>query len=336
MRKTPPGDFVVGRPPWQAALMKVTVIGGGVSGLTTAVRLREAGHEADIVTAALHGHTTSIYAAAIWWPVMIEPQEVIAPMAIEGLRVFEQLAAEGVPGIEIMPISEYSSTPLTAGLWADGVTGLRLLDAHEVPDPYVAGITIMGPRIDPTRYLPWLEERLASVGGTIELLPAPLTSLDQLFDTTEVVVNCTGLGARTLVGDSSMYPIRGQVVAIDEPNVDEGRADEIGDRDISYVFPREREVIVGGTFWYGDWSTVPDARQTERILRDAHRLYPGIDTSRVLDVRVGLRPGRPTPRIEREDTTRGPVVHNYGHSGNGYTLSWGSAARVTALVDALG
>jgi D-amino-acid oxidase len=315
--------------------MRITVVGGGVSGLTTALRLRQDGHEADIVTAARHPHTTSIYAAAIWWPVMIEPQEVIAPIALDGLRTFEQLAADGVPGIRIMQISEYSARPITPGPWTTGVTGLRMLGPEDVPEPYVAGVTITAPRIDPTVYLPWLEQQLDDSGATIELLETPLGSLEPLFDAADVVVNCTGLGARTLVRDTSLYPIRGQVVAIDDPSVDEGRVDEIGDRDLSYVFPREREVIVGGTFWYGDWSTVPDDRQTERILHDVHRLYPGIDTSRVREVRVGLRPGRPTPRIEAEHTEHGPVIHNYGHAGNGYTLSWGSAARVSALVDAL-
>ena len=98
------------------------------------------------------------------------------------------------------------------------------------------------------------------------------------------------------------------------------------------MFPRESEVIVGGTYWYGDWSTVPDEAQTRRILDDAAEVYPGIDVGDVIESRVGLRPGRPTPRIELESTPAGRVVHNYGHAGNGYTLSWGSAGRVVDLV----
>ncbi len=315
--------------------MRITIVGSGVSGLTSALRLLDDGHEIRVVTAAPSDRSTSIYAAAIWWPVTTEPQEVIAPMALEGLRVFERLAEEGVPGIRIMQVSEFSSRRITPGLWTEGITGLRFLGPDDVPDPYVSGVTMICPRIDPNLYLPWMERRLADDDTAVTVLDAPLTSLAPLFDDADVVVNCTGLGARTLVDDRSMYPIRGQIVAIDDPGIDEGRADEIGDRDISYVFPREREVIVGGTFWYGDWSTIPDDGQTERMLRDAHRLYPGIDTSRVHEVRVGLRPGRPTPRIETEHTDRGPVVHNYGHAGHGYTLSWGSANKVAAEVAAL-
>lgn len=314
-------------------MMRIIVVGGGVSGLTTAHQLLRSGWDVEIRTAAPALQSTSRYAAAIWWPVMIEPQDIIAPMAIDGLRTFERLAEEGVPGIKVMPITEYSLRKVTPGPWADGVTGLEIMGADEVPDPYVSGLTMTVPRVDPTRYLPWLEGRTAALGGSIEILDSPITDLEPLLGECDVVVNCTGLGARSLVGDTTMYPIRGQVVAIEDPGVVEGRVDEVGDRDISYVFPRTDEVIVGGTFWYGDWSTVPDDAQTERILRDAPKVYPGIDVSRVKEVRVGLRPGRPTPRIEAEYTDAGPIVHNYGHGGNGYTLSWGSANKVVDAVN---
>lgn len=316
--------------------MDIIVAGAGVSGLTTTLQLRRAGHDANIRAAAAAFDSTSIYAAAIWFPVMIEPQDVISPMAIEGLRIFEQLASEGVPGIEVMPITEYSTGVFTPGLWAEGVTGFRLLEEDEVPDPYVSGVTMTVPRIDPTRYLPWLEDQVRETGGRIEILDAPLQHLDPLFDEAAVVVNCTGLGARTLADDPGVYPVRGQVVAVDDPGIGEGRVGGIvGDRNLSYVFPRTDEVIVGGTFWYGDWSRIPDDAQTTRILRDAPTLLPGLDTTRVKDVRVGLRPGRATPRIESEHTERGPIIHNYGHGGNGYTLSWGAANRVVRLVGSL-
>jgi D-amino-acid oxidase len=48
----------------------------------------------------------------------------------------------------------------------------------------------------------------------------------------------------------------------------------------------------------------------------------------VLRDQTGLRPVRPTVRVERE----GRVVHNYGHGGAGYTLSWGCAQEVVRLL----
>ncbi|HEX7948582.1 MAG TPA: FAD-dependent oxidoreductase [Phenylobacterium sp.] len=47
---------------------------------------------------------------------------------------------------------------------------------------------------------------------------------------------------------------------------------------------------------------------------------------RIFDVTVCLRPFRATgPRIEAEQVGDALVVHNYGHGGSGWSLSWGSA-----------
>jgi len=54
---------------------------------------------------------------------------------------------------------------------------------------------------------------------------------------------------------------------------------------------------------------------------------------------AGLRPGRKEKiRVEIEtQVTRYsvPVIHNYGHSGNGWTLHWGCAGDVVAMVQKL-
>ncbi|MEU8356271.1 FAD-dependent oxidoreductase [Nonomuraea sp. NPDC048882] len=51
---------------------RVVVVGAGVSGLTTAVVLAEAGHNVHVITAELPG-VTSLAAGAMWGPYLVEP-----------------------------------------------------------------------------------------------------------------------------------------------------------------------------------------------------------------------------------------------------------------------
>jgi hypothetical protein len=53
---------------------------------------------------------------------------------------------------------------------------------------------------------------------------------------------------------------------------------------------------------------------------------------RVFDVTVCLRPFRAAgPRIETEQVGDTRVVHNYGHGGSGWSLSWGSGALAVQM-----
>jgi glycine/D-amino acid oxidase-like deaminating enzyme len=55
-------------------------------------------------------------------------------------------------------------------------------------------------------------------------------------------------------------------------------------------------------------------------------------TDRIIDIAVCLRPFRPAgPRVDTERLGDTLVVHNYGHGGSGWSLSWGSSARAVRL-----
>ncbi len=54
----------------------------------------------------------------------------------------------------------------------------------------------------------------------------------------------------------------------------------------------------------------------------------------VLGQRVGLRPGRTEVRLEIEELPGGrALIHDYGHGGRGFTLSWGCAEEVLKLAE---
>ena len=172
-------------------------------------------------------------------------------------------------------------------------------------------------------YLEWLRRRLAELGGTLTRM-----SLPALPQTDGVVVNCAGLGSRLLAGDRDVRPVRGQVVLVAGVELDRWWLDAAGP---TYVVPRSHEVVVGGTDEIDDWSRTASPETATEILQRATRLVPELAGGRVVGHRVGLRPVRPTVRLE----TEGRVVHCYGHGGAGVTLSWGCADEVAGLVDDL-
>lgn len=59
-----------------------------------------------------------------------------------------------------------------------------------------------------------------------------------------------------------------------------------------------------------------------------------ISEDRLMRITVCSRPFRPAgPRIERERFGEKTVIHNYGHGGSGWSLSWGCAEHAVALTE---
>lgn len=321
---------MAGRRAVYAVAMHVTVVGAGVSGLTTAAALVEAGWSVDIVARERHPDTVSVVAAAIWTTTTAEPQVRVRQWALTTRERFATIAADSSSGIAPLMQREFERVD-PGPLWWESTPFVRRLGDHELPPEYAAGFEIDGFIVEPPIYLDWLTSRLVDQGVTITT--NAVTSLEDLE--ADVIVNCAGLAARDLVGDDTMFPIRGQVVAVANPGINEGVSDESDADRVAYIYPRSNEVILGGARQIGNEQMVPDDDLTARILSDGARLDPRVSDAEVLDVRVGLRPGRPEVRVEAGVLGDGrPVVHNYGHSGAGFLLSWGCALDVVDLVTA--
>jgi D-amino-acid oxidase len=168
------------------------------------------------------------------------------------------------------------------------------------------------------------------LGG--EIARREVGSLDEPLAEVGVVVNCAGLGARQLVGDDQVYPVRGQIVRVEPLPVDRILLDEDEERGLTYIVPRSADCILGGTAELNNWSLEPDMATAQAIIERCARLVPEVREARVLGHMVGLRPGRDAVRLEAERKDGGLVVHNYGHSGAGITLSWACAEEVAGLV----
>ena len=72
---------------------RVTVVGAGVIGLSSALRLLEAGHRVDVLARELPRETTSAVAAAIWYPYRAGPLERVLAWSRTSYDVFAAMAA---------------------------------------------------------------------------------------------------------------------------------------------------------------------------------------------------------------------------------------------------
>ena len=301
-----------------------------MAGLTTAISLAEAGLATRVVAAAPPSATTSAAAGAIWGPVRCGPPERCYPWARTGLEVLSSLAGEPGSGVHYLTGREVCAEVAAPPGWANQLPSLRVLDPAELPARFASGWTYTAPAVNMPVYLEYLLRRYEGLGGSVT--SGTVTSLDSVQ--APVVVNCTGIGARTLVPDDSLVPVRGQVVVVENPGIGEFYINhKDGGTDYVYLFPHDDVVILGGQAEEGaaDWAPRPGVR--ERILRDCAAAFPSLRGARVVAERVGLRPVRPSVRLEPEALPGGRILwHNYGHGGAGVTLSWGCAAEVTSAV----
>ncbi|MDP3518522.1 MAG: FAD-dependent oxidoreductase [Pseudohongiella sp.] len=86
---------------------------------------------------------------------------------------------------------------------------------------------------------------------------------------------------------------------------------------------------------------IPAAHATEasaHLLSESRALAPIIASpDRIIEMNVCTRPFRPQgPRIEHERIGRKDVVHNYGHGGSGWSLSWGTGQIAVEMAKAHG
>lgn len=307
----------------------ITVLGAGVSGLTTAAVLLEAGHQVRILTRDLPEATTSAVAAAIWFPYEAEPAEKANRWSAESYLVFQELAAQPGTGVSMVDFLVLSR-PGQNDSWKDELPpgAVRLAEPEELPPGFELGYMAKAPLAETPLYLPYLLERFRSGGG--ELTVREVREVDSLLRQGHAVVNCTGLGARQLFGDQAVHPIRGQVLKVAKTPGVRSMVFSLEKGRLAYLIGRSTDIVLGGTDYSHDYRLDISEEDSRLILERCRALEPHLGEAAVLEAAVGLRPKRTAIRCEREIGRN--VIHNYGHGGAGFTLSWGCAREVLRLL----
>lgn len=132
---------------------------------------------------------------------------------------------------------------------------------------------------NPTLLLPALIEDLKNSG--VKFVAKTFASRDEVAALPdEVVVNCTGLGAKTLFNDDKLVPQRGHLVVLQktDPRQFYFFSGGCSNFAIAYVFCRQDDVVIGGSVVANETETSVTGSDTatfERILRNAKVLFAG-------------------------------------------------------------
>ncbi|KAH8122622.1 FAD dependent oxidoreductase [Trichoderma asperelloides] len=237
---------------------------------------------------------------------------------------------EHVPHDKIKAIAEY-------------LEDFRELPAQELPPGVKFGISFTTLTLNAPKHIEYLFRRLKEQYG-VHFVRQRFPSIQAAYasPTTKVVVNCTGIAAKTLPGveDEKCYPTRGQVVLVKAPRVKRNIMRHGKDYE-TYVIPRpgtDGHVILGGYMQKGSSDGSTYSYETESIVNRCLKLCPELQQFDIIASFAGLRPSREGgARIEREeiviDGKKKVLVHNYGAGGTGYQAGYGMALEAVGHVD---
>lgn len=350
----------------------IVVVGAGVIGLTTAIRLSEIGHNVTVITqhtpaTVLGGEIddaeTALYTSSgsggLWMPFLLGGEEVKNWATVTYEEFAKAPPDVGVSMREgfVLSANNESVLPWYTDL-TSGTIRHRSNDAR-IPPEYKGAFHFHAPVVQMERYLPHLQERLEQLNVQI-LLTASLNetadektmwTLAQVrkfargkYGDDVLLVNCTGMGASHLSNDT-MIPGRGVTVLVRKPsdkdyfiseNILDGHLSHDGL--LAYAIPRGEAYTLGGTFFKGDWSLSSTTEERDGVIERALSiLQKERDHVEVISSWTGLRPitSDGNARVGIQHGAGGDVIANYGHGGSGVTTCWGCADKVVLIVDSM-
>ncbi|XP_072938158.1 D-amino acid oxidase [Epargyreus clarus] len=322
-------------------MTKVAVLGAGINGLACAVKIKEKYPDVDVTIFSndFTPNTTGDGSGGLWNPYLCgnTPKDLLTKWGIETFQYLHKLWKEGGYDICLMPMYELirKERELPQHSWANQVFGYRTMGQKQLDFlsrfgvKYVAGRTFTTFVVYPPTILAHLYDRFNKANGNV--VQAKLSSLeDPRLQDYDVVINCTGLGARDLVPDTNVFPIRGHIMRMNASWINYSVVDEDTGH---YIIPNVNNCVIGGTHQENDYSYNLNEEDTKFITNGCQELIPGLKNAELLRHWVGLRPGRNEIRLEAENKDGKLYIHNYGHGGSGLTLFWGCSSDVLEIFE---
>ncbi|KAF8068674.1 FAD dependent oxidoreductase [Lyophyllum atratum] len=315
----------------------ILVCGFGIIGLTTSIRLLEAGYKVTVVASHHPGDALSAYYASsaagahhLSFAADDDKRQQALDRKTFDVMWKEEEDEKDSSGLMRLTQHEFYATEGERHIaFFESLPDFIVYPPEQLPPFAKHAVSFTSLTMDTSAYLQKLVARFEALGGTVHraFLDSLVSAIDFVpeNETLIAIVNCTGLGSLKLkdVEDTDMYPIRGQVVVLKAPWIKEGRTNQMGKLgggeggERTYIIPRRSgEVIIGGTREVDDWMTEPRPETSLDIKRRALSLFPELapESSRalgripvpedldpiVLREVVGFRPARKTGlRLER-------------------------------------
>ena len=272
----------------------ILVIGAGVSGLTTAICLREAGFNVAIAADRFAPDLTSIVAGALWeWPPAVCGHHG-APRSLERSKEwcmtsydkFKQMHADfgsEETGIYLRDVYFYFKDVLEN----QPADLNKMNELKEKVDGFERGLQIvkesidlsfqggikdaykhMSPMINTDIYMKWLLQHAQNIGCDIVQEKITVNVIENEQEllrrfNAQAIINCAGLGSIVTTGDPSMHPLRGALVRVknqggvvkDAHCISHDRSSS-DEQDIIFIVPRGDDLVVlGGLAQQDQWST---------------------------------------------------------------------------------
>lgn len=249
-------------------------------------------------------------------------------------------------------------------IMASGVRGFvrsrGLVEKRDIDPNYgaVDAYEHLAPIIDTDQSMGWLMQLVKTKGATLvtEEIDGDLFAQEELLRRrfhADVIVNATGLAGAEIAGDTSCYPIRGGLIRAindgsDFPKVETAltiSADAAHSaHEIVFLVPRNDNILlIGGIAESHEWNLdlTLESPIIKRMRARCEAFLPALKKARMdpeYPLAQGLRPFRAkNVRVERELRRQGRkpsrIVHSYGQGGAGWSLSFGCASDVLALVE---
>src|SRR5260221_11482704 len=127
--------------------MEILVLGAGVSGLTTGLRLLEEGHSVRVWAKALPPATTSNVAAAVWYPYKAYPVDKVAAWGAVAYQAFERLARMAGSGVLLLEVLELLPSAMPDPWWVAAVSRFRRAQPEQLPSGHADGWLFGAPRL---------------------------------------------------------------------------------------------------------------------------------------------------------------------------------------------